>query len=122
MTKYDPEQNDRGRQSVAPWDTEARQFCNDDSTPFGYSVFNGEMIPPSLIKTFPLDENISEICLCSDGYPKIFSSLSKTEEYLKMVLEIDPNGVDINPRMRGILPNQMSYDDRTYVRFKINKD
>ncbi|MBG9987673.1 hypothetical protein HZY88_01610 [Aerococcaceae bacterium DSM 111176] len=121
VTDYDPEQSDRGRETVSPWDKEARQFANDDSSPFGYSVFNGEMIPDSLVKTYSLSDTIKEISLCSDGYPKLFKTFDETEAYLKRVLEEDPNGVDINPRMRGILPGQKSYDDRTYVSFEIKQ-
>ena len=121
VLKYDPDQSDRGREIVTPWDTQARQFCNDDSTPFGYSVFNGEMIPESLIKTYKLDDSMTEIALCSDGYPKIFDTLEEPEAYLQKVLEEDPNSVDINPRQKGILPGQKNYDDRTYISFQVKR-
>lgn len=79
------------------------------------------MIPESLIKTYKLDDSMTEIALCSDGYPKIFDTLEETEAYLQKVLEEDPNSVDINPRQKGILPGQKNYDDRTYISFQVKR-
>jgi len=57
--------------------------------------------------------------LCSDGYPKIFSTLKEAEEYLEYIIKNDPLCYKINPYFGGIVKGAISFDDRAYIRFKI---
>lgn len=56
---------------------------------FGYECFDGTPIPKNMIGIHNLPDN-GIVILSSDGYPKLFSSLKESENYLKSVLKEDP--------------------------------
>ena len=55
----------------------------------------------------------------SDGYRKPFATLKEAEENLKYIKEVDPLCYKEFAYERGFYKNQESYDDRSYIRFKI---
>lgn len=110
---------DEGRELILPWIVESAIFANCDIPEFGYAVLNGEDIPESLLKVFPLDEGYHEIILASDGYPRLEDTLEKTEDRLKEQIDTDPMCYKDFHSTKGIIGNSKSFDDRTYIRFVI---
>lgn len=107
------------RRLIQPWIVKASKFSNDTASCYGYAVINGEEIPRELIQTIPLDKNSHEIVLASDGYPVLMPSLEESEEELARILEKDPDCCDEYRSTKGIIPGNVSFDDRTYIKFTI---
>ena len=90
-------------------------FANKDGY-FGYGVIDGTGINESLIKTYTLNSG-DRVVLASDGYPKLFSTLEKSEEYLAYVLEADPLSINENMQTKMKSKDKLSFDDRCYLSF-----
>lgn len=87
---------------------------------YDYAVIDGFNTPSKdLIKIVDVPKEIHEIIFASDGYVKIFNTLEESERHLQYVKEIDPLRYKEFPFTKGFYPNQVSYDDRAYIRFEI---
>ena len=85
-----------------------------------YSVVDGFAIPRQHVLVIPLDFRPREIVLASDGYPFLCSSLEESEEALQHQRQHDP--LNIGPHFqatKAFHPDNNSFDDRTYIRFKV---
>ncbi|MBG9989264.1 hypothetical protein HZY88_09925 [Aerococcaceae bacterium DSM 111176] len=109
---------DQARERILPWITQSTIFANDDTTPWGYSVLNGDTVPASLIKVIDVPEN-SQVILASDGYPFVEGSLEVSEMKLTSLLADDPFLINIVKSTKGVTNGASSFDDRTYIRFTI---
>lgn len=107
------------RGEIEPWILKATAFANKRGTSYGYSVLNGEEIPKELIKVIPLSEEEHEIVLASDGYPVLKSSLKQSEQELARIIRDDPQCCKIYESTKGLKQGNVSFDDRTYVRFLV---
>ena len=107
--------NDIGREAILPYLKMQNVFANSDGY-FGYPVINGMGINEKYIQVYRVVDG-DHIVLASDGYPKLFSSLHESEEYLQNVLQTDPFAYleNIQTKMRS--KNDLSYDDRAYLSF-----
>ncbi len=108
---------DEGRKVILPWIVKATNFANRSDTPYGYAVINGDEIPETLIKKIRLPEKSSEVILASDGYPVLLPTLEKSEAELAKTLREDPECYRLHVSTKGIESGNISFDDRTYVRF-----
>ena len=113
--------NDSGRDFIHPLLSSQHLFQNidDELEGFGYGVIDGQDVPLVYQECFDMG-NASEIILSSDGYPKIFPSLKKSEDYLFNDLLLDPLRINNHPSTKAIMKNQVSFDDRSYIRFSTN--
>ena len=85
-----------------------------------YSVVDGFAIPRQHVLVIPLDFRPWEIVLASDGYPFLYSSLEESEEALQHQRQHDP--LNIGPHFqatKAFHPDNNSFDDRTYIRFRV---
>ncbi len=105
------------RNIILPWIIKSNVFANDNSTDYGYSVFNGEKIPESLVRKIKLDDQPHEVILASDGYPAIERTLELTELRLKEILKSDSGCYKNYRSTKGAKKGWKSFDDRTYIRF-----
>lgn len=110
--------NDKARELILPWIVKSTRFANNDTTEYGYSIFNGQPIPDSLIRTIRLSESPNEIVLTSDGYPTVEKTLEEAEKVLNRILKEDPACYTQVHSTKGLAAGQTSFDDRTYVRFE----
>ena len=62
-------------------------------------------------------ESNSQIILSSDGYPKLFTTLQESEEYLFSVLKDDPLLYKKYKSTKGFMKGQNSFDDRAFISF-----
>lgn len=116
------EQNDPAREYILPWVIDSHIFANNDDSEYGYSLLNGEDIPLSLIKIIRLDSTKQEVILASDGYPKLDNTLERSESRLQDNLTKDQHCIHQYKSTKGIVQDQVSFDDRAYLRFEINAE
>ena len=63
----------------------------------------------------------SEIVLASDGYPFLESTLAASEAALAEQIANDPQNIHSFIATKGIVEGNKSFDDRTYIRFSVEK-
>lgn len=113
--------NDMTWDLLSPLIGNLKVFANCDHAmahPYGYGVINGSHVPDRYVEVFDASE-AQEIVFASDGYPEVFASLEETERALKNTLREDPLMMRLHPQVKGVKPGWESYDDRSYVRFKV---
>jgi len=86
--------------------------------PHGYGVFYGSEACVSDVKVLSVPAG-AEVVLASDGYPTIADDLRAKEAILHACLEADPLMIGRYPRVKGLSKGQVSFDDRSYVRFRV---
>ena len=106
--------NDTARQTVIPHMLEAMKQQNKT-----YAVIDGFPIPSDKVRVFTLDFQPWEIVFASDGYPFLHPTLAESEEALAKQLAEDPLNIGHFKATKGLLPGNNSFDDRTYIRFKV---
>lgn len=83
-----------------------------------FSVVDGFSIPIQLVKVIKVAD-AKEIILASDGYPIVEPSLEKTEKTLFEIVKNDPLLINLHKATKGLRPGQTSFDDRTYLRMRV---
>ena len=63
----------------------------------------------------------SEIVLASDGYPFLEPTLAASEAALAEQIANDPQNIHTFIATKGIVEGNKSFDDRTYIRFSVEK-
>ena len=63
----------------------------------------------------------SEIVLASDGYPFLKPTLAASEATLAEQIANDPQNIHSFIATKGIVEGNKSFDDRTYIRFSVEK-
>lgn len=106
---------DLGREAILPFLQKQSIFANQDHE-FGYGVIDGNGIVERFIRTYPVKKG-DHVVLASDGYPRLFSSLARTEDYLREILRRDPLMMQENLQTKAVHPGNLSYDDRAYLSF-----
>ena len=82
-----------------------------DSVPCSDSASASDTIPSSS----------SEIVLASDGYPFLKPTLAASEAALAEQIANDPQNIHSFIATKGIVEGNKSFDDRTYIRFSLEK-
>lgn len=107
--------NDIGREAILPDLIESMK--NENIT---YAVIDGFQIPLKKVKVYThFTSGVEELVLATDGYPRLFPTLEKTESYLQKCLAEDPLCIKKIKATKGCKPGYSSFDDRAYVRFKL---
>lgn len=109
---------DPGRELILPALRQQFRLQNNDALQdYGYGCIDGTEVPARFVETWDVPEG-SEVVLCSDGYPTAAPSLAEAERGLREALAADPDCVGILKSTKGVKPGQVSFDDRSYVRFR----
>ncbi|MFC5924602.1 hypothetical protein [Micromonospora vulcania] len=87
--------------------------------PYGFAAIDGRPVPPSLVVVHPVPADVDELVIASDGYPVIGETLAESESKLALLLEKDPWCLAELAGTKGVLPGQMSFDDRAYLRIRL---
>ncbi len=107
--------DDIGRSFILP--VLSKQYLLENAnSKYGYEVLNGNQLRTDLIKTYKVKKG-DTVVLASDGYPKIFDTLEKTEAYLKSILKENPLCDTDYISTKGVKKGNTSFDDRTYLKF-----
>lgn len=111
------ELSEYGRECILPYLKQYVTLANQN-VPFGYDVIDGGNINVNHIKIYAVQKNDC-VVMATDGYPRLFASIEETEDYLQKALKTDPMCIDILRSTKGISQGNVSFDDRTYVSFKV---
>lgn len=114
-------EHDIAREQLLPF-LKLQKNLENKSVEYGYCVLNGDCAPES----FPFEmvritavPKKAEVILASDGYPYLGKTLEESENDLKYLLSKDPLCYKKYPSTKGLVKGNESFDDRTYIRFKI---
>lgn len=121
-TMKDLESHDPGREFIYPFLQKQAllQNCPIQGQQFSFSVFDGFPIQMEQVKVFPVGD-AKEVVLASDGYPHLYSTLYASECYLADILEKDPLCIRLYKSTKGIQEGNCSFDDRAYLKIRINR-
>ena len=107
--------NDKARDLILD-ELAMQRYLENQGGEYGYSVFSDRgKIKDSFFINVPSG---SEVILASDGYPHLYDTLEKSEKYLNDLVDKDPLCYKIFRSTKGLSKGNLSFDDRTYVRFK----
>lgn len=85
-----------------------------------YAVIDGTPIYTDGIKIIDVS-GAREIVLATDGYPFLRPTLAESEAALQELLRQDPMLVTLYQATKGIMQGNRSFDDRAYIRIKIEE-
>ncbi len=109
--------NDTGRELILPEIKQQHKFANVVCD-LGYGVINGTSVPLEFIIKYQVNDG-DEIVLASDGYPFLCDTLQESEYLLEKELSENPLCYKNYKSTKGIKEGNLSFDDRTYIKFKI---
>ncbi len=94
-----------------------------DSVPISDSVPASDSVPcsDSVSASGTFFVSSSEIVLASDGYPFLEPTLAASEASLAEQIANDPQNIHSFIATKGIVEGNKSFDDRTYIRFSVEK-
>lgn len=115
---------DPGRDLIHPLLLRQRRFQNNmhASPLYRYWAMDGFFIEEEGIQVHNVPESTREIILASDGYPKLCTTLKETEAHLHELIRKDPRMISDFLSAKGVREGAESFDDRTYLRIRINND
>ena len=116
-TKEELLENDIGRELIMPILERQHIFANKTGR-FSYGVLNGTPVPDEHIIIHKVNVG-DEIVLASDGYPHLKETLEESEKLLKAELTNNPLCDGAYRSTKGKMKENLSFDDRTYIRFKV---
>lgn len=111
-------QNDVGRAAIVEeLSSRSAKYANR-LTGDGFPVLGiGEVVADFIdVYTVKIGESV---VLASDGYPVLAETLSKSETALFNIIEKDPMLIYKYKATKGIAKDNISFDDRTYIRFTV---
>ena len=106
---------DTGREMIILFLKVHSLFANKGGE-FRFTVLDGFGIDLADIHTFDVRPG-DEIVLASDGYPFLKPTLEQSEDALRLVREQDPLCMGLFKSTKGFRSDQISFDDRAYIRF-----
>lgn len=113
-TPNDLLRNDIARSVIIPRMLET--MCHQNVT---YSVVDGFHIPRQHVRILTLDFQPWEIVLATDGYPFLCPTLQESERRLDQQRSEDPLNIGAFQATKAFHPDNESFDDRTYIRFRV---
>jgi len=114
MTQDELLRNDVARPTIIPRMLETMRQQN-----ITYSVVDGFPIDRRHVRVITLDFQPWEVVLASDGYPFLRPTLAESEQLLREQKENDPLNIGRFQATKGFHPDNNSFDDRAYIRFRV---
>ncbi len=112
---------DLGREFIRPLLRAQRQFQNSARfREFSYWVIDGYPVSSAGVRIAPVPEAADELVLASDGYPRLFSTLAESEQFLSALIAKDPLLIQGDFKStKGVQIGSPAHDDRAYLRLGI---
>lgn len=107
-------EHDTARDAIIPHMLETMKGQN-----ITYAVVDGFHIPQEHVRVITLDFQPWEVVLATDGYPFLCQTLEESEQKLAWQREHDPLNIGAFKATKAFLPGNNSFDDRSYIRFKV---
>jgi hypothetical protein len=112
--------NDPGRRAILGLLKQQARFRNNlAAKELAYPAIDGCDVPAKLITVQSIADNVEELAIASDGYPRILPTLRESEKLLTELLASDPLCIDELRGTKGIAPGNLSFDDRAYLRLLV---
>lgn len=112
--------NDVGRAAILEMLQRQHLHANEDGSRFGYPVFNGMRVPPSLLeRPISIPEN-SFVVMCSDGFDFPHETLDETISRQRISYEKDPLRIGTDGGRAGtkaLAAEAARHDDQCFVSF-----
>ena len=110
-------QNDIGRAAIqSDLLRYSSEYANEPNG--GFPVLGRGDVIQDFIVTCPVQDG-ETVILASDGYPQLAQTLAESEAKLQDTIDKDPLLINLYKSTKGIVPGNVSYDDRTYIRFTV---
>lgn len=114
---------DDGRKFIMPLLKDQHLFQNNiEDGEYSYGAIDGFSIHQNEMKTINITEADCRITLASDGYPKLFNTLEKSEQYLAKMIKTDPLCITEYKSTKGVTDGNVSFDDRAFISFQVTKE
>lgn len=94
---------------------------NHEEDNMHYVAIDGRSISSKYILTINVPMGVDQIVLASDGYLELKDTLDKTEKRHQAIIQKDPLLIFDYRNVKGVKNNELSFDDRAYVRFEIKE-
>ncbi len=112
--------DDPGRRAISGLlNCQARFRNNPAAKELAYSAIDGCDVPPDLITVRGIPDDVTELVIASDGYPRILPTLRESESLLTELLISDPLCIGALRGTKGVAPGNVSFDDRAYLRILV---
>ena len=111
--------HDTGREFILPLLERQMYFQNNSTSQYWFPVIDGFDVPDEGIHIESLPTDIETIILASDGYPYLKGSLEESEQALQELLRDDPLLFRKYRSTKGLSDDNISYDDRSYLKLKM---
>lgn len=117
-TIADFQEHDSGRDFIFPL-LEKQNLLQNTKTEseFKYEDLDGFFEDVNTIKIVDVPSDVKEIVFASDGYPVLAPNLAESEKILKNILADDPLLFRKYKSTKGLQKGNLSYDDRSFIRF-----
>ena len=102
---------------IAPQLAEQSRLLNRAGHRLSIGAINGAPVPEALQECHIAQRG--RLIVTSDGYPEVADSLAETEARLKALLAEDPLCISANLQCKGLGPDRLSFDDRSYLGLEI---
>lgn len=106
-------EHDLSREMILPF-LQRQSLFIDTTSEFSYSIIDNAHTP-NQITVLPVPKG-SELVMATDGYPVLKGTLADSEAALEAALQEDPLCYKLYPSTKGLGKDQLSFDDRTYLR------
>lgn len=113
------QEDDTGRKYIEPLLQRMGIFSNSAESRFAYAVIDGFKVNERLTSSLPITKSTKYLVLATDGYPKLKPSLIATESALSEILQIDPLMIGTYCSTKGLINNNVSFDDRAYLKIQL---
>lgn len=109
--------HDIGRAAIQSSLNSQSMFMNNEAAgKYGFGAIDGRPVPAKFIETFPVPAG-AVVTLASDGYLALQPTLTESESYLADYLRHDPQMIGVHASTKGLAKDQLSFDDRAWLRF-----
>ncbi len=116
LKEDDLKKDDRSRSLILD-ELKLQQNLENVDDEYGYSVFSSQgNVKNVYVTDVPPG---SEVVLASDGYPELFGTLEESEARLNELIRVDPLCYKFYKSTKGLMENCTHFDDRTYIRFRV---
>lgn len=102
---------------ISQFNFQNQTFFRDGA--FGYLAIDGRKMQIDKVKVLDIPQQDQELILASDGYPVLAETLLLCEKALTQCLTDDPLCIYSNKCVKCLKNDQVSYDDRAYLRISI---
>lgn len=113
--------HDTGREYILPILKQQAIFHNNpNSGEYWCPVIDGFPVPEAGVSVDEIGSGIQTVILASDGYPVLKTELSESEDELHRIISEDPLMFRKCKELKGVIPGNVSFDDRSFLKLSLS--